>query len=372
LLLLLLGASAMSAGFPATAPAALRRNGTPIALASIEMIDARHGYALGWRDRPPYRLLRTDDGARSWRDITPANGRLPVEAFSLLDRRSIFASATVSRARGSLVVVRSDDGGKTWLSSPFHDPRGVIGPPVFVDQRDGFVGVGEGVAAGSMAFSIWRTRDGGHRWSLAARTPIGVGKPGALPFSCDKNGLTFINPLTGWVSGECAGGPPYFYATHDAGRTWHRQALPGTGNCQCSVEVPRFFDQTRGAVQVGHFAVKSSTVKLYWTLDGGRTWRPRTVPGHGYVGTAVFADSQRVWIAVGDVAGGRLTQLLFSQDAGAKWRSTRLPFNAWSYLLDFVSARLGFAVRTAPARTSILETRDGGLTWQTIRTTLIR
>lgn len=341
-------------------------------MSSLEMVDARHGYGLESRDGPPYRLLRTDDGGQTWRDVTPAHGTLPVEAFSVLGRDSVFASVTVSRAHELLAVERSDDGGRTWSGSVLHDPQGVIGPADFVDTRNGFVGFGEGVAAGSMAFSVWRTRDGGGHWILAARTPTGVGKPGQLSFGCDKNGLAFVDANTGWVTGECAGGPLYFYVTHDAGHTWRRQRLSGFSNCQsCSVAAPRFFNRTQGSVQVTAFARNGKLVRLYWTDDGGRTWTSRPALTAGELGTAVFADARHVWIPAGP-ATAHLNRLLVSDDAGASWGSMTLPFNADAYQFDFVSQRLGFAVRGWPPKRSLFETRDGGRHWTTIPTTIAR
>jgi photosystem II stability/assembly factor-like uncharacterized protein len=111
-------------------------------------------------------------------------------------------------------------------------------------------------------------------------------------------------------------------------------------------------------------------VRVFWTSDSGTHWRI-TDPHSGRASGAVsFADSRTAWIAANPPGGirGPFNRLFRTTDAGRHWQTLKLPFDAEGYQLDALSATVTYAFRSVNGNSSILLTRDGGRSWQTIRT----
>ncbi len=316
----------------------------------LQMVDVRHGYAVRG-NYPGYRLVRTSDGGRTWTDVTPGKGTVhPSGAATIVGRTIVFGT---QRGPRTFAVERSDDGGRTWrMSQPFTDPRGLgIGPPDVVDARHLFVAVDQGAAAGSSGESLWASSDGGSTWRFVSRTGFSVTRPGQLPFGCDKNGYGFATPSVGWATAFCAGGRPFVYRTDDGGRTWQKASLPGLRSCQCNVLPPRFFGRRLGVI-----AVTGTVARLYWTHDGGSTWRATVPPVAGIVGAVATPGWGSAWLMT-------RTGIVRTVDEGATWQKAPLPFGAGAYRLDAVDGRTAFAFGP-----SLLETVDGGRHWRGLRT----
>jgi photosystem II stability/assembly factor-like uncharacterized protein len=369
-------ALALAVGVPAGAGAAA--GPPPIALRWVQMIDTSRGYALSGADADAYRLLYTSDGARSWRDVTPHRGAWhPLGPLSVLGETRLF-----SRRLGphTFAVVRSLDGGRTWHESqPFEDSRGqAAGQPFALDATHLFLAVDEGAAAGSQGEALYTSSDGARRWRLVSRTSSSHPTPASLPTACDKNGFAFATPRHGWAGGYCAGGPAFFYRTADGGRTWHRQPLPVPRQCACDTSAPLFFGATVGAAYViGYPSDRTNgapIARIFWTYDGGRRWRPRTLPHVGRVEQVAFADARSVWITARSETrpSSPVDTLLRTVDAGAHWHVTKLPFDANDYRFDALSATTAYGIALDASSSTLIATHDGGRTWQTIRARLVR
>ncbi len=336
------------------------------------MVDDVHGYALTGQNTDAYRLLRTHDGGRRWRDITPGAGTIHPSGPAGVYGRATLLFSTSLRG-GVFAVERSDDGGRSWRRSlPLRDAHGLgIGQPMLLDARHLYVALDEGAAAGSEAQALYMSDDGGHSWRFVSRTDVSRVRSRTLPFGCDKNGFGFATRSRGWAGGYCAGGRPFFYRSDDGGRSWRRRPLPGLAQCACSVSAPRFFTPRSGALDVIGFTMSGKPlVRLYWTSDGGEHWRASRPPAGRASGAVSFADAGTAWLAANPPGGmrRRFNRLLRTSDAGRHWQTLTLPFNADGYELDALSATVAYAVRALPGRSSILRTQDGGRSWQKIPT----
>jgi photosystem II stability/assembly factor-like uncharacterized protein len=350
----------------ATALAPAHAAEQPAVLTWLHMVDGSNGWALGGRDTSGDTLLHTSDGGSHWTVVRPG---IHSNAVTVA-RRTILFSTTLRGGR--FAVERSDDNGRTWRRSlPFGNHAGGIGRPLRADDRHLYVAVGEGVAAGSSAQALYVSRDGGRRWRFVSRTSFAVDRPGTLPFGCDKNGFGFSTPQRGWAGAICAGGPPFFYRTDDGGATWRRQALPGPTFCQCSTLPPSFFTRRQGVFAVTGYDHGRTFTRIFWTGDGGRTWRARTART-GRAELPVFADARTAWFAATppDRYRNPFDRLYRTIDAGRTWHIAKLPFDGQNYALDPVDGTLAFAYRLAGG--SLLRTNDGGRTWKEVRPLLSR
>jgi photosystem II stability/assembly factor-like uncharacterized protein len=256
------------------------------------------------------------------------------------------------------------DAGKSWYTAKPVFDIGTPGRWSFSDAAHGWFMVGLGAAAGSEAVVIYQTQDGGHSWeqvSLTSGFPE-QSTPGSLPFSCNKNGVSFKNENTGWATGSCPGGDPFFYVSRDGGLIWERAGLPApTGDsvpltdCMCSLEPPIFISDEYGFMPV-YIYNETLKIYLYTTRDGGNSWQAHLLPVEQLSGAPLFIDAQNGWITDGG-------QLFNTRDGGQNWTVVgELPGTGVSGKLNFTSAQQG----TFTDGQQIYITTDGGVTWQAI------
>ncbi len=183
-------------------------------LDQVDFVDAEHGWAVGTSD-----LLATSDGGALWTALPepcPA-----IRSVHFVTPSLGYAVAGGSEVRidggvpapvvgGQLLITRN--GGQSW--------RSVSGAPAmaqtvcFSNPVDGFLGT---------PGRIWRSTDGGRRWSLSFAEPAQPGKAQHAPG--DTAVLECAGANAAWVlflgDGVAAGHAPYIaFATQDA-RSWH-------------------------------------------------------------------------------------------------------------------------------------------------------
>ncbi|MDI7277320.1 MAG: DUF4232 domain-containing protein, partial [Anaerolineae bacterium] len=331
---------------------------TPAILTSIEMVDP----STGW-GRSERRILRTVDGARTWRDVTPGGGlaqtaSLAGSAFRSADNALV---AVWDGASGQLDLWLTVDGGQSWRPNPLP----VVGMAVdlaFVDSGRGWALVHQGVAAGSEGATLLATSDGGASWRELARTDPADPAAGGLPFAGLKQGIAFRDESTGWLAAfEPAPGRVPLYVTHDGGRTWQAQPLTlpeGLESAEMTPLPPTFFGTRDGILPV-KVAQERPGFLLYRTRDGGATWQALTlpVPDRELPTAVALGGASEVWLLAARAEGGAV--IYRSQDGGENWRGVRADLGALDITqIEFVGER-GWAL----ADGVLLRTDDAGATW---------
>ena len=274
---------------------------------------------------------------------------------------------------GSLTfVLFTSNGGVTWTKS---GPVGLGGPAAlsFSDNVDGWLLQSLGAATGSEWVALYRSVDSGLRWSLVAETPpppaYGTSR-GGLPTGCDKTGVTFRSPRTGWLTGACAAGHLVLVST-DAGLRWSPQRLPVMSSAclaGCFINPPEFLGRT-GFVTFSHYP---AVAYLLISTDGGASWQLRHLPaGAGpYPQIRFFSPRQGIIVSAG--AQGTFGRVFYvTANGGKTW--TAVPqgrrFTELGAGVDFVSTRTGYAWINGADVTSggppdMYETTNSGVTWQ--------
>lgn len=370
---------------------------------SLSVVDRLHVWGLGYPNQQSTadRLIRTDEGGRTWtattlsggfdaiafttdqigwavvggiNDGTSGPGRLESTLDGGLHWRTTsltagvdsvcFASPSLGWAASGSAVYRTLDGGRAWTKVA-RGPNDALNSgwqaTVSCSGTSAWVLSTGGGAAGSEAYRVTRTLDGGAHWAtvLAGLDDALPTLPGidayAGPFTAVGAGSA---GFAGWCP-ACGGAGTWSYTrTDDGGRTVSRAPLAGlTG---ATVRDITFADATHGWI-----AGAAAGGFLLATDDGGRTWR------RAYPSTAlrpaldVSFVSPQIGFGLGIIGDARAIER--TDDGGQSWRAIgRLPVDpAWldvDPILWFVDPSHGWVATLR----GLLATTDGGATWQSV------
>jgi photosystem II stability/assembly factor-like uncharacterized protein len=350
------------------------------------MISATTGWALVWPSNPDHSsalaLARTTDGGRIWQAVTPraavpalAGGQALLDAVTAQQ-----AWLTVTTGSGQTPantrVFATRNGGQTWRRSA---AVGGAAQPVAIDfsgSRLGWLLDSLGAAMNQNPVALYRSTDGGLRWSLAARSPRMPGDPATssgLPVGCDKDGVAFRSALAGWITGSCPGGPDDVLASTDGGARWAPASLPPAAQeCQssgCDIAPPQFAGDAVFLV----IGVYPTGAYLLVSNDGGQDWQTNPMPaGAGpYPRVRFFSADDGLAVSAGS-QGTIRRDFYLTTNGGVTWTAVRqgVRFGGSWDDFDFVSLRAGFGwtypgggTETVP---HLIRTSDSGRIWTSV------
>jgi len=336
--------------------------------ASMHMINRNIGWAAGSGTN---RILRTSDGGAHWDDVTPASARAGTWVTYFLDADNAWLASSLQPGSGSpdfsVATYRTIDGGVSWQETGTAAvQQGWPASMDFVDRSHGWLVMNLGSAAGSQGVAFYGTVDGGATWTKLSEADTS-GSPGHLPLRCSKGAPVFLNDATGWMPGGCnAGGGPFFYVTHDGGRTWNDAAiaLPAglSGNCICSIVSLRFSDARTGVFVLTYYSSAGSPQSvIYATSNGGASWQPGpSLPPQTF--EVFFIDRTHGWT----INGKANNSILYTSDGGQHWSTVgTIPSTQAVVDLQFVDQTIGWAMGSEPTGNTLINTSDGGQTWTT-------
>jgi photosystem II stability/assembly factor-like uncharacterized protein len=335
----------------------------------IDFQDAQNGWGIASSDLNPGTsgyLLRSQDGGSTWLDVTPPDVTELGYSTSLaiLDTNTIWALVPGEDFLSGMLY-HTLDGGASWTSNSVPFGPGSI---QFLDTATGRAIVSQGAGAGSNAVAIYQTSDGGLTWtSVFHNDPTQVGSSDSLPLSGIKNGMTFLDADTGWVTGtRPINGEVYLFVTHDGGVSWAMQSIPlpaGYETNQYDPSPPIFFGQDGFLPLMIYLFSGDTNVVFYVTHDGGATWNgdPENASQVVPRGRYSFTDAHTglSW------DGGSV--LYYSIDGAQHWSGLAASLNLSDSLnqIDFVSGSTGWALSgpSDDGQASLYHTEDGGVTW---------
>ena len=266
----------------------------------------------------------------------------------------------------SATLFRTTDGGTTWLQLRSFQVAGApfyAASMFFLGPRLGWLVVAPSeAAAGSVAALIYNTSNGGDSWHLLAQSDATRGSP--VPFSGSKGPISFTTPHNGWLGVTTSRqGVIWLLQTKDGGRTWKRVniIIPPSVN-------PRRF-QMQGAVPIARSRAGIFAVVGY-AVGGNKVFLfDRTTARMGWAfASALSCNTYCAYdvLNASDVWFAGTSRLYTTQDGGHTWAAisaTGLHTPSVS-ILDFISARVGWAVQVGQnGRDILLETVNGGRRW---------
>ncbi len=170
--------------------------------------------------------------------------------------------------------------------------------------------------------------------------------------------ISFPDSLHGWMVGQLFDGNDlsYILYTKDGGETWQEQisAFPSR-----LIDV-HFKDSLNGFIIGGN--------ELQHTTDGGKNWIETDLTG--------IAEGKRFFVClefVDSVAWilGEEGRLLKSTDEGYTWEDQDpLPSSIYYTSIDFINQDTGVVVGGGSRQENILQTFDGGVSWEERKTDL--
>ncbi len=369
-----------------TGPLAKRRQGppqnltqqltvVPVAVSSaidrLKMVDAQSGWAVAGTY-----ILRTENGGRTWLDATPAEvkGALGSPTTDSLAVRPdtyfldgthawvVFAVAG-SDPKTPAAIFRTTDGGLTWQKSN-SQVAGMGYNLTFSDASHGWVLAHRGVAAGSESVVLAGTTDGGATWAVRSdATGQGAVTPGALPFGGNKTGVAFRDASVGWLAGFAPyTGQALLGLTQDGGKTWQMPNLtaPVAYREAMFTTYPPVFFGAKDGLLPAAFGGPGQPLVFYATHDGGANWVP---------GAPVTSDqnSSLIWSFADALHGFATDGTVFyrTADGGVNWakaQPTVQPAGA-SLKGATVLSFISDKVGWAAGGGTILQTTDSGATW---------
>jgi photosystem II stability/assembly factor-like uncharacterized protein len=381
-------------GTAARAPQA----GAGVWLSWLQMTSASTGWALRWTVSPwstqaGYLVpARTTDGARTWTPVTPPAARELLATpdaqvvLQALDGERAWLAVTPATTDSSPVhlteVFATADGGRTWTESA---PLKVSAPASllsFADPDDGWLLANYGGSMNQDPVQLYRTTDGGLRWSLTAQTlpgPYGGTSSSGLPVSCDKVRLMFATASAGWLSGACFSLPDALLVSRDGGAYWASQALPvPASSCipdECEVFGPQFAGRT-GFLVIDRAPGAPSFLVSH---DLGATWQTEPLPPGAGKDPRVQFFSPLSGVLVSAGPQGVIGPVFYTTaDGGRTWTAVRQgrSFAQLETSFDFVSPSTGFAWVSGGGDTpagppAMDETTDSGRTWTSFAPVLV-
>ncbi len=146
------------------------------AITSLHMIDATTGWAIAGKA-----MLRTADGGNHWRDVTPPGHALVSGSVAQFLTASLAWIAIPQAGATATQLFHTSDGGQSWQRSTVQ--AGFVRQMTFIDAEHGWMLVGNANAAGPAEIvSVLRTTDGGKTWlNVATALPSDATPPGHLP-----------------------------------------------------------------------------------------------------------------------------------------------------------------------------------------------
>ena len=397
--------------------------------AKVEFADSLHGWInlIGCATHScEGTLLTTSDGGRTWRapsdyvSANPFNLVGPNEAWQL-SLPGFFDD------EGELNVTR--EGAKSWQKVSVPYPKEKLSAagaselpptvffhdlPTFEDSKHGFLPVTylAEKAEGNSAIVLFETLNGGQTWkpiraitnlyipgvnatyvvaiadstliaatvskddqhaTLSTDGPAGRTDTDISSYTRRAPGLSFATPKQGWMLGNGLA------STTDGGVTW-TALTPGVDQQKtAAAPLPPSVVNSMHLLTPDIGWASSFQGALYWTEDGGNTWKTITPPDAGEfykrLNSVFFLDAKRGWV----VFNTKNTLIVSSTtDAGAQWSSTSVDVPGLQAGLDplslggqisFTDSLHGWINFVAmyslrDVKNGILVTSDGGRTWR--------
>lgn len=323
---------------------------------ALQFVSARNGWAIitsaldGQQD-----VVDTEDGGHHWVVSQPIpagdSARLTVVPSGMV-------YVLLQTPTGVVSVLRSANGGQTWLSAPLPAPASDSSLMAsFAVRGPGWLLACAPPSLSGTQCTLFRT-NAGRQWHQVSTFPV---------LDMIPNGITFVG-AHGWITGQTHGDyPATVRSTRDGGHTWVPIALAIPDDSATNADTYPVIRQA-GAVLLPTilYEKQGAGFLLYTVVDG--TFRP-TMP-LSTAGAPTEGDRSSRY----SIAPRSMTYVLSSPDlyrttnGGQTWIVANGHVPTWS-ALDFVTPTVGYSSNPGSPNMppTLWTTTDGGQTWTRVR-----
>ena len=248
-------------------------------------------------------IIQTVDGGKSWLSH-------PIPDLVDVEIRSIHAwdsdKAIVATAGQPALIMKTVDRGLTWKTAYENkSPKAFFDGMKFYDDRSG-IAFSDPVD-GSLL--IVKTQDGGDSWEAVEPSAIPKMDNAEAGFAASNSSLHTFGTQLAWIGlGGGGDGPSRIFRTQDGGAKWTAHTVPPIARGMSSGIFAIAFENTSFGIAVGGDYNKLTTdvENIALTSDGGSTWRtPRTNRPRGFRSCIVLVPSnalnttKKFWLTSG-------------------------------------------------------------------------
>ena len=343
---------------------------TQVKLRQFDLLTDRSGWVLLGQ-----RLFWTEEAGRAWKEISPSlSADASIQDVEFIDARAGWMLWTTPDPQGgaSFHLDHTVDGGETWTtrSLSLFEP-GETGSYAekaemgWFEAQAGWIAVKQVSGSNFSLGTLFTTSDGGDSWNRSVLPVAEV--------------ITFHDPQRGWAIGGPTG--EEIFNTQDAGLTWHDDRPSDITDDLRAVPYPPFVSQEQGLLVI---TTEESALKVYSLEDSG-TWS-------SFGQMNLNAQQGRIAISILDAQNFLATipgtrSIVRMADGKLDVLKNEDGLSASISELDMVSLNVGWAkaidasCTESPAAqaqtvscsssTRLLQTTDGGLTWQSLNLPLV-
>lgn len=295
------------------------------------------------------RLIRTKNGGDTWTTLWKAASQEDNSHVFTNMRRLSFDNPKngMMLANGRLYVTR--DGGVRFDQVSFGINHFTPLYMSFPSERTGYVAGTVGANTGKLA--VLKTTDGARTWRKQLEL---TGEHSPL----SSLGIDFKDERTGWLltneegmlSGE-------LYRTTDGGKHWAKMSTQRTGR-PTPTDI-RLADAHTGVMSL-HPGAGPIEGGIWITHDGGKSFASVAPNRAVAVNQVQMASAKDIWAAADGIHESGF--LLHSADGGMTWKQV-YPAVRPTGDVSMVDASHGYAVGTLLDNNAVLQTVDGGTSW---------
>ncbi|WP_051080161.1 oxidoreductase [Demetria terragena] len=264
-------------------------------------------------------VMRTSDGGRTWKDVSPKTAR--TDELALRDIQAWDSRTAVALSIGpgeDSRIFRTDNGGKTWRETFRNTDESAFFNCIAFNRNGTGLAVSDPVDG---KFRILRSTNKGKSWKVLPTKGMPAAIDPEFNFAASGTCLVSAAQQSGrtkdnfWmVSG---GVSPRVFHTKDAGNTWAAHTTQIRGGEAAGIYSAAFKNSREGVIVGGDYtAAEDGSDAAATSRDGGSTWTLSRKPVGGYrSGVAYDPRNGRTLLAVGPTGSD------VSRDGGQTWRT---------------------------------------------------